>query len=196
MSDPSPAGRTDWFTRFLLVACTLLALLVVLLTVQNLRLKSDLARAHGASPPEGFEPGDPFGEVALIDEAGEPVSFDFAPGDGRTLVLVFTATCPACRQTMPIWKQLLGDASFPGVRIVGLQLDLHADGGSASVALEDPLLPFPVYGVERGRSDALAKVPVIPTTLLLDAGGVVRHVWFGVPSDDDQQRLRAALQAS
>ena len=37
------------------------------------------------------------------------------------------------------------------------------DEGAASVALEDPVLPFPVYGVQRDRSDALAKVPVIPT---------------------------------
>ena len=121
--------------------------------------------------------------------------FDFAPGEGGTLVLVFTATCPACRETLPIWKRLLGEASFPGFRFVGLQLDLHGNETAASVAREDPLLPFPVYGVRRERGDVLTKVPVIPTTLILDAAGVVQKAWFGVLTESEQDELRAALQA-
>lgn len=182
------------FTLFLMAACVVLSVLVVLLAVQNLRLKSALAERPGI-PEDALEVGDPLGGMALRDGSGEVFPLAFDQGERRTLLLVFSVHCSACEQTFPLWKNLLAEVGTPaGLRVLGVQTDLpagpEADPGSVPLAS----FPFDVYGVDYDGSEAMSHIPGVPATILVDREGTVERVWFGVLRDDQLAELRRTLE--
>ena len=182
-------GRRDSFSIFLVVACVALSGLVVALAVQNRSLKQQLSHAGGPPPPQ-LATGDVVAPFPVVTDTGESKTIGFGEGESKTVLFVFSSTCPACKQAVPIWKTLLQNPPASGIRLVGLQTD-KLDANPAAPA--EAAYPFPVYGYRRPSPDPLAKVPFIPAAVVLDTKGVVQHAWFGVPADDVVADLKHEL---
>lgn len=186
-----PQRRTrDSFTVFLVVACLALAVLVVLLARENRHLKAQMA-SPGPEMENALREGDILQPAALTGSAGEPVQVDFGASAGHTLLLVFTSTCPACAETFPIWRDLL-NRPHPSVQVVGIQLDREQPGAPAA-GHDLSTLPFPVYGPGEPHPTFLEKVPGVPATILVDSGGTVRKVWFGVLGNTQRADLEQEI---
>jgi len=183
--------RMDGFSIFLVVACVALSGLVVALAVQNRSLKAQLAHGGGPPPPQ-LAAGDVVTPFPVVADTGETRTIAFGEGESKTLLLVFSSTCPACKETVPVWRKLLASPPASGVRVVGLQTD-RLDGNPASPAEVTAAYPFPVYGYRRPSPDPLAKVPFIPAAIVIDSKGVVVHAWFGVPPEDAVRALQADI---
>jgi hypothetical protein len=192
-SDQKPRER---FPLFLAVACTALAVLSVLLTVQNMSLKSKLATAVAASnapPPGALKAGDTLEAFDVLDATGQATHLEFG-GPKKTLLLVFSSTCGACRETIPVWNRILADTPSIAVNVVGIQTDFEPTAGSGeSTTLPVPDLRFPVFGFATPQGEPLSKFPLIPAAALVDAAGAVQAVWFGTPSKAQTSELRRAL---
>ena len=185
--------RTDPFTAFLAVSCLVLAALVVALVMQNRSLKSRLEHASAAEPSAPrFHQGDVVAPIDVVEDGGGTKTIRFGEGEKRTVLLVFSSECPACRETLPVWREILKTPPDPGVRIVGIQTD-RLDPNPAKQGVPAAAYPFPVYGYKRPANDPLEKVPFIPAVVVVDLKGVVSTALFGVPSKDDQARLKDAL---
>ena len=185
--------RIDSFVVFLVLACVALAGLVVALSFQNRSLKQQLAQTSSQPAPPQFNPGDviePF-EVVADDGSTKPVAF--GGGETKTVLLVFSAHCPACQDTMPEWRKIFATPPPAGIRVVGIQTDRLDENPAGPVELAASF-PFPVYGYRRGKPDPLAKVPFIPTALVIDAKGVVTRSWSGVPNEAAIGELVAELK--
>lgn len=181
----------DRFTLFLGVACAALAVLTLMLAWQNRSLKAELATALGAPPPGALKIGDTLSAFDVVDATGNKtrVAFD---GHGETLLLVFSSTCGACRETIPKWNRLLADGVSGAVHVVGIQTDFqHSPNADSTLPVPD--LRFPVFGSAEPRGEAMAKFPAIPAAALIDGKGAVKLVWFGVPTDAQVSELRRAL---
>lgn len=180
----------DRFTLFLAVACAALAVLTLALSWQNRSLKAQLAAAANAPLPNALKVGDTLPAFDVVDAAGTQshITFD---GHGDTLLLVFSSTCGACRQTIPTWNRLLAEGGVPStVQIVGLQTDF---GHSAEGQLAIPDLRFPVFGPVDQAAEPMSKFPAIPGAAIIDNKGVVKAAWVGVPTDAQVTELRRAL---
>ena len=191
MTETGAAPR-DRFTLFLGVACALLAVLTLLLARQNRSLKAELAAAANAPPPGGLKVGDTIAPFDVVDAAGNKtqVAFD---GTGSTLLLVFSSTCGACRQTIPVWNRLLAEHGPTAVHVVGIETDFEqSDASNAKLAIPD--LRFPVFGAANPAGEPMTKFPAIPAAALVDGKGAVRSVWYGAPNDDQVAELRRALK--
>lgn len=191
-TDQIPNSR-DRFTLFLGVACLALAVLTLLLAWQNRSLKAELAAAAGAPPPGALKSGDTLGAFDVVDATGQTtrVAFD---GHGETLLLVFSSTCGACRETIPVWNRLLADGASGAIHVVGIQTDFQpASTSGAAIAI--PGLGFPVFGATDPQGEPMSKFPAIPAAALVDGSGAVKSVWFGVPTDAQVKELRRALQS-
>ena len=185
------SGRRDGFSIFLVIACVALSGLVVALAIQNRSLKQRLSRAGGPPPPQLAE-GDVVTPFPVVTDTGESKTIGFGEGETKTVLFVFSSTCPACKQAVPIWRTLLEKPPANGIRLVGLQTD-KLDNNPAAPAEVTAVYPFPVYGYRRPSPDPLAKVPFIPCAVVLDAKGVVQHAWFGVPAEDVVADLKHEL---
>ena len=185
--------RTDPFTAFLAVSCLVLAALVVALVMQNRALKARLEHASaGEASAAKFKRGDVVAPIDVVDDSGTPRTIRFGTGEKMTILLVFSSQCPACKETLPVWREILKSPSDSGVRVVGIQTD-RLDKNPALPQEMAAAYPFPVYGYKRPANDPLEKVPFIPAAVVVDAKGVVTSASFGVPSNDDREKLKDAL---
>ena len=187
MADPQRRGL-DPFTGFLMLACAVLAVLVVLLALQNRELKTQIVAMAAAVPvAHGLEAGDSLGELTLRDAAGSEFSLEFGGGSQRTVLLVFSTQCPACQETLPIWSDLLAAGENFGARVLAVQLD-EADDPAGVV------LPVPIYHLNHELSPAMQEIPYIPATIVLDGGGTVEQIWFGVLQQEATESLATAIR--
>lgn len=198
MSDSEPRKKDgSRLTSALTVACVLLSALVILLAVQNRALHTELAEAHADALPDAprLAPGDLVEPITVFDDTGTTLRFDWS-ANSRAIVLVFSSTCPACQESLPLWDDLVARIADRGnVRVIGLQLDRPPPSSGAAPAEPEGVRPFPVYGIEHaGNASLLDLVPVIPGTFVIDARGVVREAYFGVPDDDVLDAVVASLE--
>ena len=175
------------FNLFLMVACAVMAVLVMLLAMQNRRLKEQVDTLLTPQlPPESLQEGSVLEPLALLDNEGNRVLIDFEGGDGqtRTLLMFFSPDCPACRQTLPVWSAVLQDRN-PSIRIAGIRLGPEMN--------DVPYLSFTVYAPEDGGKSLAGKIAFVPATMILDAGGTIERLWYGALEEDTQAELAAIL---
>jgi peroxiredoxin len=187
--EAGPSDRRDPLTTVLLVGCVALAVCVIALAWQNLSLKRRLA-----SPPHADDQlpklvaGDVVLPFDLWTPEGQSVRVAFDGSEERTLLLVFSSTCPACERNMPVWNELLAGERSPGVRVLGIQTDLaagaapHADGPRC-----------PIYSAGPRAAPPFDRLPYVPATVVLDRAGRVRSAWFGILDATQQAELRREL---
>jgi hypothetical protein len=178
--------RKDWYSIFLSVISLALAVLVVLLVVQNRDLKAQMRQAAGGVERGGLVAGETISSFALADASGAPAQVPV--GDGkRRLLLVFTSTCPHCAHAMPIWRDLMAGGS-QGLDVVGVQMD----AGTAAAKPIDTL-PFPVLSPGASPPPFLQKLAGVPASILVDGSGKIEKLVYGPPEGKDLAALRDAL---
>jgi hypothetical protein len=176
------------FNRLISLASVALAALVVVLAWQNLHLKRQLAEQ--LQPRAELEAGDRLGPIRLVDTTGAPGPSTVDENGGRTVLLFFTPTCPACRATVPVWQELFASPD-PTLRVLGV--NLGSPGENHGEVLVTAGLPFPVFGVEPEHSQGLHDINLVPATVLVDGRGIVEQAWFGELDGDRLGKVRQAL---
>ena len=174
------------YTATLHVLLIALAALSLQLMAQNRALKNPTI----PEPPK-LEVGQTVASQPVLGLDGGTESLGSNPEDPRDRVLlVYTTTCPACRENQQAWKSLYAEAG-DRADIVGISLD----GLEAARAYRDKhALPFPVR-VPSDR-DAFAQafeVSAVPLTVHLSASGEVRGTWLGALGPDDLAALTASV---
>ena len=183
------AGRA--FTAFLAVACAVLAVQVVLLSLQNRELArrldapAEVAAAERRARLEVGEVLQPFRLRADDGSVGE-LRFD----SWATLLLVFAEQCPACPLVFPDWEDLLPLCRAASVPVVGLRLDPRGDETPESAREH----PFSIHTLVDAREVPMAELATVPLTVLLDDAGRVLWCHYGSLGDADRQELRSFLE--
>lgn len=111
--------------------------------------------------------------------------FSLASERGHVVMLDVWATwCDPCRESLPLYQSLAGQYAARGFRLYTLNVD-----GDAAVPAEIPKfitetrLSLPILlDTDAKLSEDLLKVKVMPTALLIDRKGRVRHVHEGFES--------------
>jgi peroxiredoxin len=152
------------------------AVLVAALIPFTMRFGPQLLAAVGG-PAFGGLVGRTAPDIAVTTLAGEPVSL--AALRGKVVVVNFWAPwCGPCRLEMPAFQRAFERDSSRGLVVLGLSQD------------RDPQVPVSVFLAERGLSYPVAMstleidrafggVNLLPTTILIDRRGTVRHVVRG-----------------
>lgn len=189
---------------FMMVACLVLVILVLMLARQNVQLKKELGSFTAGGADQVHMEGQVFPVLTVFDQAGNDHTIDFGQGAAgrQTLLLVYSSQCPACVQTIPLWEDVfLGLRTRPEnesgpVEVLAIQTDLpdpakpDADLG----AMLTLALPFPVFGIrDPATMEELSRIPYIPAALLLDSDGKVVRTWIGVPSEEVQSELKQLI---
>jgi len=194
MSGSDSSRRSGAFNVFLMAACAVLSVLVILLAAQNLRLKRELSEQLAGPVKDALQKGETLASLSLVGANGEAGLLEFSQGEERTLLLIFSVHCPACEQTFPIWEELVDELhERPGLRMLAVQTDLPDEEGEHPPGTLPPAFPFGIFGVDYDASDAMARIPFIPATIVLDSAGVVEAVWFGVPGESQLAEMRDIL---
>lgn len=95
------------------------------------------------------------------------------------LMEVFASWCGACERAAPMVDDVYREAATSGVVFVGVSLD--DDARAAARAQQSWPIAYPVV-VDDGRVSRGYSVSLLPTFVLIDRDGTIRHVSSGVPS--------------
>ena len=141
---------------------------------------------------------------ALAAEEGKPApDFTLKSLDGRnvklnelrgTVVLVnfWASWCGPCRTEMPLLNDLYREYRDYGFTVVGINLD--EERSQAMKLLDKVPVSFPVlFDPDNGTSETYT-VDAMPTTVLIDRNGVVRHHHRGY-KDGFMDKYEAQIKA-
>lgn len=170
----------NWATTGPWLLLTLACAVLVLLGLKHRRLREDFIdhrRADGRLQAGMYVPA--FHGTSVTNDS---IAVGAPPFSGRQVVVLLTAACPFCRQSLPSWNALASAlAAVPqgtvATRLVGLTTDSLpvAESYAMQHKLGFPLVPFPSR-----KHVALYRAFTVPQTIVLDWDGRVLHSRHGV----------------
>lgn len=177
--------RSTQWTAFLLAA---LAILVLVLSVQNRQLRAAQQVAENARIVPSVGDWVPPFELSRVDGSG--VS-SFGGGTRHSDILfVFDPMCPVSREVAASLRHFEASADGEGVRIVGVS---RAEEADVVRFLDESELGIPVYR-SSAREHSYLGVRVVPTLLVIDIEGRVVQAHAGTINDTSWEEIRAAIQ--
>ncbi len=114
---------------------------------------------------------------------------------GRVVLLdVMAAWSEPCRRDVPALNSLHEDFAAQGLAVVGLAVD-REPAAQVQAALQQAGVIYPVAEGRPATLQALGGVRALPTRILLDRKGVVRHTFAGaVPFEEIRTNVLALLR--
>lgn len=178
--------RTKLYPIFLHVALIALAATTLAVVHENRRLVELSAPAEPL-----LEVGSSVEAIAVYGLDGLPRNLAWDATGANRLLLVFTTSCPACKQNQEAWRALHLDIGAD-VEVVGISLS----SAEATLAYRDDHdLPFDVVvAADREAFAAAYEIQVVPFTVLLGRDGRVDGVWQGVLSTDQQTEVTSSIR--
>lgn len=137
-----------------------------------------------SAPQEKTADKTPAPDFTVSDLQGR--TFSLADFKGKVLFLNFWATwCPPCRQEIPDFIAAYKDLKGDGLEIVGLSVD-RLTAAELVEWVKDVGINYPVALATREHVRAFQPGDYIPTTIVIDPEGNIRHRHVGAL---DKERL-------
>jgi thiol-disulfide isomerase/thioredoxin len=160
-------------SRTLIASMGSLVLLLVALGSHAVRIERDWASLRPALPDDAL----PAFTLRGLD-GGQVTDQDLR---GSVALLDFWATwCGPCVASMPHLEKLHQEMAPLGLRLVSVNTE-PGDLATVRSFVKEKGLTFPVW-VDGGALQSRLRVQSYPTMLLVDAGGVIRHIHIGSTS--------------
>ncbi len=132
-----------------------------------------------------LHPGDRLVPIAVMSLGGGAATI--LPSGRAQVINVFATWCPPCRAETPAFAVLASRLQRRGVDVVGID----QEEASTQVArfAQEFALPYPVYIDRSGMTHDVLGARMIPTTIYIDAGGIIRWEHAGPMSAQDFTEL-------
>ncbi len=135
------------------------------------------------SPLEGIEAPSFVMPVVAGEGAGERV--DLTALRGEVVALDFWASwCGPCRRSIPVLNRL-HERYGSRIHLYGVSIEAHLSAARIQAAHRSFGAGFPSLLDEGLRAQGAYNVQSIPTLVLIDRRGTIRHLSTGVPDEDE-----------
>lgn len=164
-----------------------LVTLNVLLVQQNRNLKAQASRMNRSLE---LKPGTEVPSIEGTDLRGEKLAFDYKTDSRKTLLLVFSPSCSACKENMANWEAVTRGIDQTAFRVVAISL--LPEDTEEYVARYD-LGGVPVIADINPKTRVAYNFVVTPQTSLVGADGRVEKVWTGLIRGEERQEVERTL---
>ncbi len=140
----------------------------------------------------GIQKGNRAPDFTLLDLEGNKVELsDFR---GKKVVLNFWATwCPPCRAEMPHMERIY-EKNNEEVVILAVNLtNTEKSHSGVQEFVEDFQLSFPIVMDTKGEISSQYHVFAYPTSLMIDANGVIHEIYRGAINEDIMKKSLASM---
>lgn len=130
-------------------------------------------------------------DFTLKNTQGE--NLNLAEQRGQIIVINFWASwCGPCRKEMPILQTLHNKYSSLGAAVWGVNVEQENQAGKDFLA--DLQLDFPLFFDNSNTITAKYQIEAMPTTVIVDRNGKVRHVFKGYKEGYEKKYAKAIKQ--
>ena len=149
----------------------------------------------GIEPAQVGQPAPGFAlPIVAGDGSAEGDRLDLASLRGKPVILDFWASwCPPCRRSMPMLTRVHERHRSAGVHVVGINVDYGLSDAQIGAAARSFGGLFPMVHDDDGQLQRAYQVVSLPTTIVIDAEGVIRHFHVGVPDEEGLNTEIASL---
>ena len=146
-------------------------------------LGSILLALFGVSAPLfAVEPGDPSPDFTLPRLERNPGLITLSDYHGKVVYLDFwDSWCATCRESLPELAKLRNEFPRDDFEIIAVNLDTDPRDGMRFIARHP--VGYPVASDPSPRSAEIFGLTSLPTAILIDRDGIVRHVIRGFDKD-------------
>lgn len=104
---------------------------------------------------------------------------------GNVILLNFWASwCAPCRQEMPLLNDLHNKYKALGFSVIGVNVEQETE--LAKSFISSTPVDFPILFDDSNKASKLYDVSAMPTTVIIDRNGVVRHLHKGYQAGDEK----------
>jgi peroxiredoxin len=112
---------------------------------------------------------------------------------GNVVLLNFWASwCAPCRKEMPLLNDLHNKYEALGFSVIGVNVE--QESGLAKSFISSYPVDFPILLDNSNKASKLYDVSAMPTTVIIDRNGVVRHLHKGYKSGDEKAYQKMVRQ--
>lgn len=105
---------------------------------------------------------------------------------GNVVLLNFWASwCAPCRQEMPLLNELHNKYKALGFSVIGVNVEQETELAKSFISSYP--VDFPILFDDSNKASKLYDVSAMPTTVIIDRNGVVRHLHKGYQSGDEKR---------
>lgn len=137
--------------------------------------------ASGAAVPKST-PVEPAPDFTLKSLSGENIRLSELRGN-VVMINFWASWCGPCRQEMPLLEQLYQRYNALGFELLGVNVEQDVD--DAKRWLADRPVSFPVLLDPQNELTKIYQVKAMPSTILVDRDGNVRHLHKGYKPGDE-----------
>jgi peroxiredoxin len=113
------------------------------------------------------------GNIKLSEQAGNVVLLNF-----------WASWCAPCRKEMPLLNDLHNKYKALGFSVIGVNVEQESN--LAKTFISSYPVDFPILLDVSNKASKLYDVNAMPTTVIIDRNGVVRHLHKGYKSGDEK----------
>ncbi len=126
-------------------------------------------------------------EAQLTLLSGEVVEITNHPGKAQ-IITFMSSWCPCSNESIPLIKNILERKEIdPEGKIAFLMVGFQSPEKKFRAFAEKWQIPFPVGYDKRDKIARIYGVTAPPTTIFIDAQGVVKKVYFGNIKDNEEE---------
>lgn len=130
-------------------------------------------------------------DFTLKNTQGENINL--AEQRGQIIVINFWASwCGPCRKEMPILQTLHNKYKSLGATVWGVNVEQENQAGKDFLA--DLTLDFPIFFDDSNTITAKYQIEAMPTTVIIDRNGKVRHLFRGYKDGYEKKYVKAIKQ--
>jgi peroxiredoxin len=112
---------------------------------------------------------------------------------GNVVLLNFWASwCAPCRKEMPLLNDLHNKYKALGFSVIGVNVEQETDLAKSFISSYP--VDFPVLLDDSNKASKLYDVSAMPTTVIIDRNGVVRHLHKGYQAGDEKAYQKMVKQ--
>ncbi len=171
------------------------AILLVMNTMLAQQVKRLNIAASDAEKSMELKPGKLLSDLEGIDINGKPLAIGYGQDERKTLLLVFSPHCGACKDNMPAWQTIINGIDKSAYRVVAASLKNEE---VREYAHKHSLTGVPVIADVDAKCKLDYVMAVSPQTILISPEGRAEKVWIGklqgAEKEDVSRTLNVELQ--
>lgn len=186
-------GRSTFTGWLWPVLCLILAVIVLVLAWQNMKLKAHLAAINDrfSQLMEGqalLKPGDPAPPFTALLPGGQELIIRTDSLIAPLILGWYSGGCEPCLKTIEPWNELAD--SFPG-QFWGITIDTPEENDGLSGEVDRD---FPTVSLINDTAITMYKIQFTPQTMVISPAGIVAGIWPGPLTPQTTQQVIALIR--